>query len=74
MLENRELARAFVKTSSAQQTLVLLAGVMAFWTAIPCFFISGTVGSAALLFATSIFCVGLVYDVRLINDQQVSLQ
>ena len=71
MIDNPELARAFVKTSSAQQTLVLMVGVTMFYVCVPAFFINPTAGSAVLLMATSIFCLGLIYDVKLILDQQV---
>lgn len=70
-LDNPEVARAFFATSSAQQTLVIIVGIFLFYMCIPAYIINPTAGSAVLLVATSIFCVGLVFDVKLILDQQV---
>lgn len=74
MLDNRDLANQFMKTSSAQQTIVIIIGVALFWLCVPAFIINQTAGSSVLMLATSVFCFGLVYDIKLILDQQVPFE
>lgn len=73
MMDNPDMARSFMKSSGAQQTVLILVGIALFLACVPAFIIDPTAGSAMMFCATAVFCFGLVYDVKLILDQQVEL-
>lgn len=68
--ENPDLAGTFVKKSEAQQSLLLLLGLALFWVGGPFYIINIEVFATFMLLGTLTFFLGLVFDVKLIQNQR----